>query len=120
MIRMTRRVTVGMVAAVLMAGFGLTGCGSGGGGSSPTDDAIFRGRYANGFETTSFTPCGSTENWWVEGNVEGAPYDYTPVYVELRGTPSEPGRHGHNGAYQRAFRVREVLAVRQEIPDGCR
>ena len=83
---------------------------------------LHEGYASFGFEVSAFTPLASDERWWVVGE---APYQdlrdrygeltsnpYAEIYVEIRGDVSEPGRHGHLGAYTRTIRVTEVVTVR--------
>lgn len=111
------------VLAALTAGMGiLAGCG--GGSDSNGGGTVYRGRFAQGFEMSSFVPCDGEEDWWAVGNLQPitreAPYDYSPVYVEVTGAVTEPGRYGHLGAYDRELNIREVRLVQREVPDACR
>ena len=90
---------------------------------------LHQGYFAYGFETVAFRACNATEVWWVEGGEQlGALIEqytaladasYAEVYVELRGTTSEPGSYGHLGAYARAFTLTEVAQVGGDAPAGC-
>jgi len=57
-----------------------------------------------------FTPCGSTEKWWVSGKpekvwafIERSPEYSGEIYVHWRGERSPVGTYGHFGAYPREF-----------------
>lgn len=74
---------------------------------------LYKGRYIEGFEITSFYPCGITERWQVVADsisdfdvqVQSVEIDkkkYPPeYYVEWRGTISDTGRYGHLGTRNR-------------------
>jgi hypothetical protein len=94
-----------------------------------TSDAQ-RGHFSYGFETVSFQPCNSDEQWWVTGDAgamqalvdqyeEVAQAQYEAVYVELQGDVSAAGAYGHLGAYQREFAVSEVVEVRGASDEDC-
>ncbi len=85
------------------------------------------GTVSFGFEVSSFRPCGGSEQWWFTGgevlvdlqamyNDLGVNW-YEPVYAELRGEPGGRGEFGHLGAYQREFRISDILEVRL-LDDG--
>lgn len=96
----------------------------------PDGDAstLYRGRYVYGFETSSFTKCGSAENWWVSYPSEDVSKalrgvktekQYQPIYLEAKGSVSGAGHYGHLGAYKREFTVSEVVKIQKEIPSDC-
>ena len=94
---------------------------------------VFRGRYTDGFETSRFVPCGSTEKWWAQGNIDpiyrayyadfdekGLPEDsFHTGYVEIKGRVTRQGSYGHEGNYDRAITIEEVIKVQTEIPSTC-
>ncbi len=98
----------------------------------------FRGRYTDGFETSRFVPCGSSEKWWAEGNIEPIYRAYNPSYngknlpgespnisfhtgyVEVRGRVTRRGSYGHEGNYDRKLRIEEVIKVQDEVPSSCK
>jgi hypothetical protein len=89
-------------------------------------DPVYTGLYSFGFEVSSFSPCGGDERWWAGGSglterylALGVP-SYEEVFVRLRGTPSETGRYGHLGAYDRKFEVTEVVEIRRRRDGDCR
>ena len=87
----------------------------------------FSGQFSAGFEVSSFQPCGSDEQWWVEDgsdlyqryNQLGLP-EYAPAFAAVEGVLSAPGTYGHLGAYSRQFQVTRVLAVRRPSIMDCR
>jgi hypothetical protein len=93
---------------------------------------LFEGRYASGFETSLFVPCGVSEQWWVTGatpevvgklqsaykRISGE--QYTPVHARLRGKISALGSYGHLGAYQRVFDVSEILEFHAARESDCK
>ena len=89
----------------------------------------YAGTFTYGFEVVSFTPCNSTEAWWLNGEAAAMTELRTryaaltktmqPVYVRLRGLASEHGSYGHMGGYQREFYLQDVLEVRAIQADDC-
>jgi hypothetical protein len=84
----------------------------------------FSGRYVFGFEVSEFTAAGSTERWWLSGEMGPItnklvaplgekPRMHSPVFVTIEGQLSSPGHHGHLGQYIRELRVTRVVSVRQ-------
>jgi hypothetical protein len=97
--------------------------------------SVYRGQLHYGFEKSSFTPCGSSEEWWVEGEVKdigefvdnepsllqsGEIHKYGTLYVELRGDISPEGHYGHLHKYKRLFVVSEVVEVRLQSSADCK
>jgi hypothetical protein len=98
---------------------------------------VYRGRFTDGFETSKFVPCGSSEKWWAKGNVEpiyrtfypdydrsGLPREFPNIrfktgYVEVEGTVTWRGTYGHMGEYDREIRIEKVIQVRNKIPSTC-
>lgn len=107
----------------------------------------FRGHYVAGFETSSFTPCGTLPEFsdqhrgtayegligppiWVEfapGVYEHGPawpsskdQSYPRRYVRWRGALTGPGAHGHMGAAFYELRVEQILEVRPARESDCR
>lgn len=77
-----------------------------------------KGMISFGFESSDFMPEKSKERWWLTGTKDlqtryksVAGNDYESVCAILKGIPSEPGQYGHLGAYQREFKVTEVIDV---------
>ena len=121
-----RQLTVRIALAITLTAL-LVGC-SGSGGVAPPRDVVEEavGHYASGFEVSALVPCGSSERWWTTG-IPDAEYraiagnmDYVDVYVRVRGIQSGPGSYGHMGAYERQFRVTEILELRAATADDCR
>lgn len=106
----------------------LTGCSS-----SVDDPSTYEGLFSTGFEVVSFTECGASENWWLVTEIgsEAAAESlftqyhqltteaYQPVFVRLKGTPTEKGEYGHVGAYSREFFLSEVIEVRAPASGEC-
>ena len=96
--------------------------------SVPASSAqIFRGWYASGFETESFQPCDTREQWWViaPGSLTArydsvAQHGYQEIFVVVRGDTSGLGRVGHLGQYDRYLTVREVIEVHAPGRGTCR
>jgi putative lipoprotein len=110
------------IAAGLLLSSVLAACGA--------SSDVQRGHFSYGFETVSFQPCNSDEQWWVTGvgdatqalidqYEEVAQAEYEAVYVELQGEVSAAGAYGHLGAYQREFAVSEVVEVRAASDEDC-
>jgi hypothetical protein len=96
------------------------------------DGAEYRGHYTMGLERSSFVPCGSNEDWWVEVKSERVADELThrlardgrvaygiDAYVVWRGKPSERGQFGHVGRYDRTFEVRSVAVARPSAKNDC-
>jgi hypothetical protein len=98
--------------------FPLSSCRNSGGSATsnetPAPSAktnLFRGYYTWAFEISRFTPCGSSEEWWLSGDLSGLPDNRVPgapLYIEVRGDLSPEGQYGHLGAYKRQLEVREI------------
>ena len=87
------------------------------------------GTVSFGFEESAFRPCDRKEQWWIVGgdvvadlqskyNDLGVSW-YEPVYARLKGDAGSRGEFGHLGAYQREFKVLEILEMRLLKPDEC-
>jgi hypothetical protein len=81
---------------------------------------IYSGSYKPGWELSDFTPRGSTETWWLSGNlqrIDRLAEGYHPhgihFFITVEGQLSSPGHYGHLGAYSRELRVIQVISVRQ-------
>jgi hypothetical protein len=95
--------------------------------SSWPSSGIYSGYYTYGFEVSRFVPKGTKEKWWLSGKVPCQP-QYTKetvaraprvtpmLYIEVRGTLSPEGHHGHLGAYSRELIAQEVLVCRWLSP----
>ena len=96
----------------------------------PQDSAngqVVAGLVAEGFEVSSFNPCGLNERWWVAqappslnraySRLATQPYEL--VYLTARGIRSRLGHYGHLGLYDREFRIQEILEIRKRIGDEC-
>ena len=94
--------------------------------------AQFEGFYAQGFEDSTFQPCGRDDRWWVTGDEEalrtlaqgytdaGPQSNYAPVFARVRGTLSPSGTYGNFDFFARALAIDEVLEVRAARPGDCR
>ena len=90
---------------------------------------IFVGYYEFGFEVCVFAPAGSTERWWLGGDLSRlnsllvAPSATepskmrSPLHIVVRGTLSPEGRYGHMSRYRRELEVQEVIEVREVKAD---
>jgi len=94
--------------------------------SSFPDDILVEGRLSLGFETASFRPCQSSENWLPlltpqmharYDSVAGAMYE--PVYARFRGTVGPPGSYGPMGGNDREFHVAELVEMRKTAERDC-
>lgn len=73
------------------------------------------GLFVVAFEQFYIAPEGTSERWWLSGNVDwrGLTKQYDHIlYVTFRGRKTEPGHYGHVGAYPREFVVEEIIAAR--------
>jgi hypothetical protein len=97
-------------------------------------DEEIAGHYVGGDEVSSFVPCGMRADpdygrgyWLAPSDDFGSRYRalvdqlssgkvaaFPKVYVRFRGRVSEPGKHGHLGAYEREVAVGEVLEMSLE------
>jgi hypothetical protein len=85
---------------------------------------VYRGHFVDGFEVSSFQPCGSAEEWWMDPNDElyratNYRFSHGTVYLEVRGHVSPPGHYGHLGVYRRELTVRRVLLAREPTANDC-
>ena len=98
----------------------------------PDGDATqFEGFFAQGFEDSTFQPCGSDESWWATGEADamrtlaegyldaGERIGYAPVFARVQATLSPPGSYGNFDKFERALTIEEVLEVRPARPDDC-
>lgn len=90
------------------------------------EEVAVSGRLSLGFETTSFRPCQSTENWLPVMTQEmRARYDslagamYVPVYARFRGSVGPRGRYGHMGANDREFHISGLVEMRDTTERDC-
>ena len=88
----------------------------------------YNGHYTVQWEEQSFTPCGSSEKWWMsDPGPLLARYrqivkdrDYGTVYVTVRAEVTDRGMFGHLGTFPRAMAVREVIDARAAGENDCR
>jgi len=75
----------------------------------------YRGHYFSNFETSAFTPEGSTESWCVAGSQMSKITDKTGISVSadvvLKGTLGKRGNYCSLGAYHYILAVQEVVSV---------
>ena len=96
------------------------------------ENGIWDGHVTFGRGSSSFTPCGTKETWWVKNkgytktadNLKGdymaiAEKPYEQVYVRVRGEVSRKGQYGRLGSYQRVLYVKEVLDIRARREGDC-
>lgn len=86
-----------------------------------SDSIQIKGTFYRGFESSSFTPCGSEDDWWTDFDLEISSDPNFETFekgweryscVEFQGCRTERvegGGYGHLGHYERAFRVRKIL-----------
>lgn len=84
--------------------------------------ASYSGYYFSLFEYSTFVPDGTKERWWLTGklNCPGIRNDSSDImapgptlYIVIRASVSEKGRHGHLGLYSREVRVSETVSCRE-------
>jgi hypothetical protein len=96
--------------------------------SAPAD--TWQGIYVLGRRTNLFTPCGSSERYWVLATNEmqrdlrvryahATAMPLQPAYVELRGAPAGRATEGAAAEADGVFRVDEVLVLRKTQPGDC-
>ena len=86
---------------------------------------VYRGYYYEGLEAANFYSCDHSESWWITykypylsreyrrltGIHSAEADDIKPIYTEVRGELSGPGRYGGLGLAQHSLRIREVIAT---------
>jgi hypothetical protein len=109
-----------IVAAALLTG----GCAT----TQPGPSKVYSGNYFYNFETSSFTPDGTDESWYLSGNLgqaelasngPGDPRD--TAHIVVLGALSPPGHYCNLGASKYVLTVNEVLEVsdrRVQEPQG--
>jgi len=93
---------------------------------------VWEGYVTFGRGSSSFSPCGSREIWWVKSKgfsktAEKLQEDYNhivqkpyePVYVRISGEISRKGQYGRLGSYQRVLYIEEVLDIHPKQDDDC-
>jgi hypothetical protein len=115
-------VTLKLSCALLLLGFSACAAQA----PWPTK-GVFAGYYYHGFEKSDFKPNGTTDVWWLSGNISSVvnlfiapsrnelPQVKEPVYLVVRGSLTPGGGYGHLNAYKRELSVTEVLEVRKPI-----
>jgi hypothetical protein len=97
----------------------------------------FTGYYTAAFERSTFQPCGTSEQWWVEfdtlSNLDShvfprlARLDERPdsllgeahVFARLKGDTSGTGKFGHLGQYSRRLHVIDVIDLQPWTDIAC-
>ncbi|EIL94309.1 hypothetical protein UU7_04897 [Rhodanobacter spathiphylli B39] len=88
----------------------------------PRPDQIYRGTYFYNFESSSFTPEGTNENWCLSGDLRkaelpargpGGPWG--SAYVVVRGELGPPGHYCNMGASKYVLTVHDVIEVRDKV-----
>ena len=84
--------------------------------SASAQDVIYRGEYFHNFETSAFTPDGSSEAWCVNAielkNAQLPGSKSGRAQVVIRGTLSPKGKYCNMGAYKHILKVHAVLEVK--------
>lgn len=83
-----------------------TACGN---RAVPFVPKVYRGIYQQGFEVSSFSPCGSSERWWLEG--VGGRLPEGESFVVIRARVSTRGAYGHMGGYTRRAMLTRVISA---------
>ena len=99
-----------IISALFLTAFLLTACKS-----VEAPGKIYRGTYFQNFESSSFTPGGSTESWCVNAAemVKAQPVGRgsSIADVVVRGELSPEGKYCNLGAYKHILKVYEVIKV---------
>lgn len=94
---------------------------------------VYEGVYAQGFEDSTFEPCGREEVWLITAGNDAAMQDFAdrvvavlnteggnPMYARLRGTTSAKGTvPGIFITYDRTLALTEVLDVKPLSEQSC-
>jgi hypothetical protein len=84
--------------------------------SASAQEVTYRGEYFHNFETSAFTPDGSSDAWCVnavemkKAQVPGSKFGKAKVVI--RGTLSPEGKYCNMGAYKHILKVHTVLEVK--------
>ena len=77
--------------------------------------AQYSGYYKAGFEVSEFRPVGSTERWWLVGQLSPScniPMNYSYIYLEIVGVLGPSGNFGHPDRYDREIRALDTITCR--------
>lgn len=92
----------------------------------PGVEGMYTGIYSQGIEDSIFNPCIDQEESWVIFSEDPAIFSQireaegNPVYLELRGTPSEKGEYqGFFVTYDRKFEIKEVVEAKSLEERRC-
>ena len=84
----------------------------------PGSSKVYSGTYFYNFESSSFTPDGSSQTWCLSGNMAkaelpaaGPSGPWGTAHVVVRGTLSPPGHYCNLGASRYVLTVEQVLKV---------
>lgn len=106
-----------------------TGCSG-----SITEQKPWRGVYSEGFEVSSFTPCGGGKDFWLDAkhpkvmdDVEKAINKmrsergdmYPKVFIEFYGVDEGKANDGFAEDYDAVVSVEKVISFKKEIPYTC-
>lgn len=88
---------------------------------------VYAGIYTQGIEDSNFNPCIDQDESWQLVEIEDTTFiaqlqevNENPVYMELRGTPSEKGEfQGIFATFDRQFTVNEVVRVTSQAENEC-
>ena len=104
-----------VMAIIVLASEAISG-GFGSKIAKPGASETYHGHYTFHREVSSFKPCGSDEQWWVDRGSETLRKHLTwpdgrvdgELYVEVVGIVSKRGSFGHLGAYDRELEIQSV------------
>ncbi|MBN2733168.1 MAG: hypothetical protein JXR26_12125 [Balneolaceae bacterium] len=92
----------------------------------PGVEGTYTGIYSQGFEDSDFNPCIDRDESWQLSSEDPAAFskineaEGNPVYVKLRGIPSEKGEFmGFYVMFDRKFEVKEVLFSKSLNEKNC-
>lgn len=112
----------------LLASLAVVGCAS---APDPAESArTVTGHYIWGAEVNAFSPCGGEEDLWVTASASVqeslrtryAAMDlppYTPVVIEVRGSPGPVLDCGFCETYDGSFAIDEIVAWNPALGDEC-
>ena len=101
-------------------------------GCSSAPVSRLHGYYTWGHEVEAFTPCGSTESFWVTGDKDllqrlrdrtaeiSQLEPYKPIYVEVSAVPDGQATNGFAADYDGVYRFIGLHTVQEPAPTDCR
>ena len=88
------------------------------GGCASAPGRVYSGKYFYNFESSSFTPDGTRENWCLNGDMEqaelpakGQSGPWGTAHVVVRGQLSPPGHYCNLGASKYMLKVFKIIKV---------